>query len=121
MLLWPPSNRLGALFPGCSTLRHRETYLHLLLHARTKAAFDLNLRLQPRHGNIPHSFADLSMRPPAGRFGVSSHEQEDLLPGVVGQRAHVCGVGKRGAGLAAVDVLGNARVAPGNGEKGSLQ
>lgn len=57
------------------------------------------------------------MRPPAGRVGVSSDEQEDMLPRVVGQRAHVRGVGKRGAGLAAVVVPGDARIAPRNGEK----
>lgn len=57
------------------------------------------------------------MRPPADRAGVSADEQEDILPRVVGQRTHVCGIGNRGAGVAAAVVFGDARIAPRNGEK----
>lgn len=57
------------------------------------------------------------MRPSAGRAGVSAHEQEDILLGVVGQRAHLRGVGEPGAGLATAVVLGVARIAPGDGER----
>jgi len=61
--------------------------------------------------------SDLPMRPPAGRAGVTPHEQEDILLGVVGQRAHLRGVGEPGPGLAAAVVLRGTRVAPGDGEK----